>query len=91
MNCHQSRVDADSIALPSGSQWCSCVRMAVLQTVPEITQQQKTMGMSKHNYNNFDCLVMGNLSPGGCIWLWFRKGFNGGQQYRSVAWDVIFL
>ena len=44
-----------------------CVFVAVLQTVPEITQQQKTLGMSKLKYNNFDCLVMGNLWPGGCI------------------------
>ena len=71
------------------SQWCSCVRVAVLQTVPEITQQQKTLGMSKRNYNNLDCLVMGNLSPGECIWLWFRKGFSSRQQYRSVAWAFI--
>ena len=83
MNCHQSRRDADSIALPWGSQWCSCVRAAVLQTLTEITQQRKTLGMSK--LHNFDCLVMGNLWPGGCIQLCFRKGFSGGQKYRSVA------
>lgn len=31
------------------------------------------------------------LWPGGCICLWFRKAFSGGQQYRSVAWAVILL
>ena len=55
-----------------GSDVCVFV-LAVLQTVPEITQQQKTLGMSKLNYNNFDCLVMENLWPGRCIMTLFQE------------------
>lgn len=45
--------------------------------------------MSKLNYNNFDCLLMGNLWPGGCIMTLVEETFIGGQPYRSVAWAFI--